>query len=459
MMEILQAIFAFIVAVGALIAIHEFGHYWAARRCNVLVLKFSIGFGRPLFKRQFGEDETDFVVGVVPLGGYVSMLDERQFEPGKVPESLRPRAFNNRPLRERCAITVAGPLFNLLFAVAAYWLINIIGITGLKPVADQVTPGSPAAQAGLADGDEILSVGGKETPTWRSAREALMVSVLRRESSTVAVRSPSGYERLLELNLAAVPADQAAASSLLDLLGVTPHRPALAAVLGTVTGSGAAAQAGLKAGDRIIEVDGAPVQDWAHWVSLIQAGANTAMEVQAERNGVQRRVVMTPQEKSSADGNKVGYAGVAPDLNQRIDPSMLAVESYPVHIALAKGVVKTLDMSVLTLQMLGRMVIGQVSLDNLSGPITIAHLAGRTAQLGLVTFLSFLAIVSISLGVLNLLPIPMLDGGHLMYYAFEFFKGSPVSEATQLVCQKVGIALLFCLMSLAIYNDIARLLG
>lgn len=458
LVTLLQAALAFLLAIGALITVHEFGHYWVARRCGVRILRFSIGFGRPLWRRRFGPDDAELVVAMIPLGGYVKMLDGR--EEGLPPEE-RSRCFGDKPLAQRTAIVLAGPLFNFLFAIMAYTLLYLVGETGLRPLVEEVAAESPAARAGFLPGDEITAVNGRKTPTWKAVANALVVGVVEGESMPVEVRSSAAGQppRELDLDLAAVDIDALAEQSLLTLLGIKPVRPAAAAVVGALLSDGAAARDGLKEGDRIIAVNGEPVEDWPHWVRIVQASPGAALAVEAQREGQTIQLTLTPAARPDEAGKPLGYIGAAPELGEeRTPPSLAVVESYPPHTALAKGVAKTAEMSVLTLSLLAKMVLGDVSTRNLSGPIRIAQYAGETARMGPATFLTFLALISISLGVLNLLPIPMLDGGHLLYFLLEFFKGSPVSDATQLTGQKVGLALLLCLIGLALYNDVLQLL-
>ena len=456
MIAVLQMICAFIVALGVLITFHELGHFLVARRCGVKVLQFSVGFGRPLWSRKYGPDNTEFVIGAFPLGGYVKMLDERE---GVVAEAERARAFNNKSLGERVAIVAAGPVFNFIFAALAYWVVYIIGITGLKPVVGAVQEGSPAVHAGLRAQDEITAINGRATPTWNSALELLVAGVIDRSHAAVRVKDAQGQERLLEVDLAAIPIDSMAEGNLLRLLGVEPARPPVPAVIGSVTYQDPAWQAGLAQGDRIAAVDGMPVRDWQHWVELVRAAPETPLSVTVSRAGETLELAVTPAPKMTGQGERIGFIGVSLDPGYEVDQSLFATESYPLHTALVKGVGKTCDMTVVTLQILGRMITGQASLKNLSGPVSIAQYAGQTAQLGVVAFLGFLAIVSISLAVLNLLPVPLLDGGHLFYYFIEFLKGSPVSVPMQMLGQRIGLVLLFSLMALAIFNDVVRIAG
>lgn len=458
LMTLLQAILAFLLAIGALITVHEFGHYWVARRCGVRILRFSIGFGRPLWRRRFGPDDAELVVAMIPLGGYVKMLDGR--EEGLPPEE-RPRCFGSKSLAQRSAIVLAGPLFNFLFAIAAYTLLYLVGETGLRPLVDEVAAESPAAQAGFLPGDEITAVNGRKTPTWKAVANVLVVGVVEGESMPVEVRPPGADQspRELELDLAAVDIDKLAEQSLLTLLGIEPVRPAAPAVVGEILSAGAAARDGFKEGDRIVAANGEPVEDWPHWVQIVQASPGAALAVEVKRAGQTIPLTLTPAAREDESGETLGYIGAAPDLSEeQPSPRLAVVESYPLHTALAKGVAKTAEMSVLTLSLLAKMVLGDVSTQNLSGPIRIAQYAGETARLGPATFLTFLALISISLGVLNLLPIPLLDGGHLLYFLVEFFKGSPVSDAAQLIGLRVGMALLLCLIGFALYNDVLQLL-
>ena len=456
MMAALQMACAFIVALGVLITFHELGHYLVARGCGVKVLQFSVGFGRPLWHRKFGPDNTEFVIGAFPLGGFVRMLDERE---GIVPEAERARAFNNKPLSQRAAIVAAGPVFNFIFAVLAYWVIYMAGVTGLKPVIGSVQEASPAAHAGLRVDDELTHIDGRLTPTWNAAMGLLVAGVVERSAATVRVIDTEGRERSLQVDLAAIPIDSLAEGNLLRLLGVEPARPAIPAVIGAVTRQGPARQAGLERGDRITAVDGEAVRDWQHWVTLVRAAPQIPLSVSISRKGEPWEATVTPEAKVTGEGETIGFIGASLEPGYDADQSLFATEAYPPHTALAKAAGKTLDMTVTTLQILGRMITGQASLKNLSGPVSIAQYAGQTAQMGVVAFLGFLAIVSISLAVLNLLPIPLLDGGHLFYYLLEFIKGSPVSDSTQMLGQRVGLVLLFSLMALAIFNDILRLAG
>lgn len=444
---------AFVLALGVLIAVHEFGHYWVARRAGVKVLRFSLGFGKPLWRHTYGADQTEFVLAAIPLGGYVKMLDEREGE--VLPQDL-PRAFNRKPLPHRMAVVVAGPAFNFLFAILAYWALFIHGVPGIKPMLDVPVPTGLAAQSGIEARDLLLTVDGKPTPTWDTAIMALLDGALDHKRMALDVESVDGRKRILYLDLTQAEGllDR---GDLLDALGLKPWRPVLPAVIDRVVVDGAAAIAGLQPGDQILSADGQPIADWDAWVSYVQQRPEQSIQIQIERDGAQQILSVRP-DRAEIDDSVIGRIGAYVRVPPELGAELRTETRYGPLAALQQSVVKTWDMSALTLRTLWKMLVGEASLDNISGPISIAQYAGQSASIGLGTFLSFLAIVSISLGVLNLLPVPVLDGGHLMYYLIELFKGSPVSERTEMLGQRIGIAVLFALMSLALFNDFARLL-
>lgn len=444
---------AFVLALGVLITVHEFGHFWVARKAGVKVLRFSIGFGKPLWTRRSGPDQTEFVLAAIPLGGYVKMLDERE---GPVAPEEMSRAFNRQPVGKRMAVVVAGPAFNLLFAVLAYWVLFMHGVPGLKPLLEAPDAGTPAAVAGIAARDLLRAVDGKPTTTWEGALLALLEGTLDRSRLALEVESVDGRRRVVDLDLSRLEG-QLGGDDLLDRLGLHPWRPRLPAVIERVTPDGAAASAGLRAGDRIVRADGQAVADWEAWVKYIQARPEQKIAVQIEREGARQDVSLRPA-RVTIDDAVIGRIGAEVRIPPELGADLRIVTRYGPLAALQHSAIKTWDMSILTLRTLGKMLVGQASLDNISGPISIAQYAGQSASIGLGSFLGFLAIVSISLGVLNLLPVPVLDGGHLMYYLIELFKGSPVSERIENLGQRVGIALLFALMSLALFNDFSRLL-
>lgn len=445
---ILSSVFFFIVALGILVTVHEFGHFWVARKAGVKVLRFSVGFGKPLWSKTAGPDQIEYVIAAIPLGGYVRMLDEREGE--VAPHELH-RAFNRQPLAKRFAVVLAGPLFNFILAIIAYWLIFVLGVTGMKPIVGMVAEDSIAAQGGMQAGDRIVAVGGRETPTW----SVVVVSMLEHalDSGEVVMRvapAQSDAETQRVIRFDKIPEDLNR-GGLLDFIGIRPYRPLIPALIGKLAPNGAAERAGLEVGDRVVSADGEPIKDWEQWVDYVRARPEQTINVGVERDGERINLDLTPA-RVEGDVGKIG-AGVR---LQELPEELKSEVRYGPAEALLSATVKTWDMSILTLRMLGKMVTGDVSLSNLSGPLSIARYAGYSASAGFVSFLTFLAVVSISLGVLNLLPVPMLDGGHLMYYIVEFFKGSPVSDAAQITGQKIGIALLLGMMLLAFYNDILR---
>jgi len=450
-MDFIVSVLSFIVALGLLIAIHEFGHFWVARKVGVKVHRFSIGFGRPIYKRTFTEDNIEFVVAAIPLGGYVKMLDEREED---VPAEELHRAFNRKSLGERFAVVFAGPALNFIFAFILYWLLFVIGISGLKPIVDAVEPNSPFALAGLQAGDEILSVDGRHTPTLEAVRMGLIETVIDQKVVDVNVKQDA-LERTLKLDLTETPVDSIS-KNLLQYLGITPYRPKLIPVVGDVVEGGAGEKAGLLNKDRILRADDTEFDDWVKWAEYVRARPNQLMRLTVLRDGIEISLDLTPAVIETQNGN-IGRVGLMPFVPEDFYQDMMAKQHYGPLESISASVVKTWDMSVLTLQMLWKMLTGQASLENISGPISIAHYAGQSAQIGILPFLSFMAIISVSLGVLNLLPIPLLDGGHLMYYVIEFFRGNPVSENGQLLGQKIGIVFLGCLMFVAIFNDISRI--
>jgi len=445
---------ALLVTLGLLIAFHEFGHYWTARRLGVKVLRYSIGFGKPLWLRRYGPDQTEYVIAAFPLGGYVKMLDERE---GEVPEAERHRAFNNQPVMSRFAIVAAGPLFNFVFAILAFWLMYLMGVPGVKPIIGEVAPGSMAATAGLRAGDEVLMVAGDKTPTWNVARLALLDHTLDEDQVSLEVVDAEGVRRTVILSVADVSSEDKQ-GNFLQHLGVTPVRPAMPAVLGELEQGGAAQKSGLKTGDKILSADGQAVEDWPALVEFVRARPNRAAQLEIERDGGVQSIVVQIDARESDEGT-IGRIGAAPAPAAPLPEEFKAEERYGIVEGMGQAMAKTWQLSALTLRMIGKMLVGEVSVDNLSGPITIATYAGYTASVGLGAFLYFLAVVSISLGVLNLLPVPLLDGGHLMYYLIELIKGSPLSDSVQLKLQRVGIAFLVMLMALAFYNDLNRLFG
>ncbi|MEE8321109.1 MAG: RIP metalloprotease RseP, partial [Gammaproteobacteria bacterium] len=378
---------------------------------------------------------------------------------GEVSGQERHRAFNNKPLLQRFAIVLAGPGFNFIFAIVAYWLMYMTGIEGLRPLIESVAEHSIAESAGFRGGQEILKVDGSRTPTWLAVIDATVKKVVEAREVEFTVSEKSGQSTDLVLDLSKISVDDMAGGHLLGTIGWVPMQPRLPAVIGEVLSGSAAEHAGLEAGDKIIAVDSHSVTTWEGLVKIIRDHPDKTIMVELIRAGESQTIALRPTPVTDENGKTIGRIGTVVDQPPDFFAAYTATESYSPHTALLKAVGRTWEVSVLTLRVLRKMLIGEVSVKNLSGPISIARYAGYTAGIGVIAFLGFLAIVSVSLGVLNLLPVPLLDGGHLMYYLIEFVKGSPVSESAQLIGQQIGIALLLGLMGLAIYNDIIRLIG
>lgn len=455
-MAMLQTLLSFVAALGVLVTIHEFGHYWVAKRSGVRILRFSIGFGRPLWSHRAGPDATEFAVAAIPLGGYVKMLDERE---GPVaPEELH-RAFNRQPLSRRAAIVAAGPVANFLLALVVYWMMFMWGVTGVRPFVGPVEPDGVAAQSGLREGDEILSVDGRATRIWDNVMSTAVQALLDGRSVELEVRGIDGRRRAVILDVGRLSVDDLSRGEFFGKLGFAAQRPRIPPIIGKVVAGEAAADAGLRAGDRVVSVDGRQVDDWLAWVERVRASAGRRLDVVVEREeGGTRHVTLVPR-ASAQDGRLVGRIGaeVAPFDS---DPGEIrtATERYGPLVAAERALRRTAEVTLTTLKFMQKMVAGHASVENLSGPISIAQFAGESARLGVPRFLEFLGLVSVSLAVLNLLPIPLLDGGHLMYYLIESIIRKPVPEAIQLYGQHIGLMLLLGLMGLAIYNDIMRIL-
>jgi len=454
-MDVIHNIFFFIVAIGVLVTFHEFGHYWVARKAGVKVLRFSVGFGKPLFswRRKTAEgDEIEYVIAAIPLGGYVKMLDERE---GEVSERDKSRAFNNQNISKRIAIVFAGPAFNFILAIFLYWLVFMMGTTVDRPFVGEAEPDSIAASAGFEVQDEVLMVGDAVVNSWNEFRLEILDQGLDGGDLQIRVRARDNneYTRLLALGDMRLLENE---GDIFKLIGFNQWMPELKAEIGGVVENSAAENAGLRKGDVFLQVDGIAVDQWSTLVEMIREKPNKAMQFVVLRNGVEEIVTVIPQSRKTTDGEQ-GFIGAYQHLPEEVLQMLITHIEYSPSEALMNATAKTWDMSTLTLRVLWKMVSGEASLSNISGPITIATYAGVTASIGLVSFLSFLAVISVSLGVLNLLPVPMLDGGHLFYYFIEIIKGSPVSEAFELRGQQVGMAILALLMSVAIFNDLQRL--
>jgi regulator of sigma E protease len=451
MIDFLYYIVAFVVALGILIVVHEAGHYWVARRLGVKVLRFSVGFGKPLWTRRVGADRMELVVAALPLGGYVKMLDETE---GEVrPEEL-PRAFNRQPVWKRMLVVLAGPFANFLFAILAYWAVNLVGVDGLRPVVGRVLPDSVAERAGFREGDLIASIDGRAVQSWDQRRLYLFRRALDRAVVTFEVRDREGRSQIRTLDLREFPAASVDAGLVERGIGLFPALPPPLPVIGALE-AGPAQRAGLQVGDRFVEIEGKQVKTWEDVAGAVARHPGESIAVTIERDGVRQRVMLTPDAVEQG-GQRIGRIYIRPRFAE-LPPEMTVRVRYGLLEGLAEGAASTWSTSVLTLEMLYRMLKLEVSAENISGPITIAQYAGHTAKTGLTPFVLFLAFISISLGVLNLLPIPVLDGGHLMYYSIEAVKGSPVSERALAWGQQIGVALLVALMVLAFYNDLIRL--
>jgi regulator of sigma E protease len=443
----------FIIALGVLIVVHEYGHYLVARLCGVKVLRFSVGFGRSLYTRNIGKDQTEWVIAAIPFGGYVKMLDERE---GPVAPHDAARAFNRQSVWRRFAIVIAGPLFNFAFAILVYAGLFMYGLPEARPVLAEPPTGSAAALAGLRSGDVVRAIDGEPVSTWQDLRWRVLQAALQRETLRLETLNERGHIATVALDLRGFPADEVE-SDAMERVGLRLYRPPLDPVLGQVVAGGAAERAGLLAGDRIVRADETRLESWDALVAAVRARPGKPLRFTVERGGTTRVLEVVPDAVGPAEA-RVGRIGAAPYVPPAHAEKMVVRVQHGVLESLAKGAAKTADISIFSLKMLGKMLIGEVSWKHLSGPVTIADFAGQSAQMGWVSYLTFLALISISLGVLNLLPIPLLDGGHLMYYLIEIVKGKPVSERAMELGQRVGLALLLVMMAFAFYNDLNRLL-
>ena len=452
-MNLLTTILAFAFALGALIVVHEYGHYVVARLCGVKVLKFSVGFGRVIWSHRYGRDQTEWAVSAFPLGGYVKMLDERE---GEVAAHDLARAFNRQSVYRRTVIVAAGPLANFLLAILLYWGIYLYGVPGLSPVIGVVTPGSPAAAAQFAAGEIVLRIGTQAVATWQDARWLLLKHAVDKKAVVLEVRNERNELAWRKLDLSQLETG-ALDGDFLRALGFARLQPPLPPVIGQIIPGGAAERGGLRADDEIVAINDENIARWDQVVTAVSGNAGRELLFAVRRAAAGTvRIAVTP-DAVLENGARIGRIGAAAHIDREALQKYVVEVRYPPLEGLGRALERTWDTSLFSLRMLGKMIVGEVSLKNLSGPITIADYAGQSARVGWLSYLVFLALISISLGVLNLLPIPLLDGGHLMYYTVEILKGSPVSDRVVEVGQRVGMALLVLLMSFALYNDINRL--
>jgi regulator of sigma E protease len=450
MTHLLINIVAFIVAIGILVTFHECGHFWMARWLGVRVLQFSVGFGKPLLK--FKKDHTQYVIAALPIGGYVKMLDERE---GEVSEADKPFAFNRQPLWARFLIVLAGPLANFVFAILAYWVVYMVGITGVVPIVGEVAPHSIAAEAGLLPGEEIVSIDGVNTRTWSQVYKQLMGRIGSEGSLEIKTQSDNRIKSYqLAISKWELKSDR---PDLLHSLGITGFHPPIPPIIEDVKELEPAAQAGVQAGDVITAVNGKPITDWKGFSDVVTRSINIPVRLTIDRQGQTVDIVFKPRARETDTGEVVGFAGLVAK-HVEMPKELLRLERLNPLAAFVAGVQKTGEFIHLTFRIIGKMVTGELGLKTISGPISIAQGAGESVTVGLQYYLGFLALISISLGVLNLLPIPILDGGHLLYYVIELIMGKPVPDKIQLIGFQIGVALLIILMTIAFYNDIMRLL-
>ena len=455
---------AFIFTLGVLITIHEYGHFIVARLFNVKVLRFSIGFGNPIWQTKFGKDQTEFVLAAIPLGGYVKMLDEREIEEDEkngvqsapyAHEDLS-RAFNRLPVLKRMAVVIAGPVANLLLAILLYWGLLMSGVIGLKPILGAVATDTTAAIAGFKENDLIARVNEKKVQSWQEVRWEILNHAAQNKLIKIEVSNQQYGLETLQLNAGNIDFENAK-FDFMEQLGFIPKQPVIAPKIGEILDDSAAQQAGLKTGDLILEVNHEKMTTWEDFVTRVKSKPNQPLELVVMRDDHQVLLKITP-ESTEENGQKIGRIGAGVQVDQDKINQFFVETHYSPLDALLKACSKTWETSLFSLKMLGKMLTGDVSWKMMSGPVTIANYAGQSAQMGVKIFIGFLALISISIGVLNLLPIPVLDGGHLMYYMVEFFTGRPVSENVLAAGQKIGLFLIGSMTILAFYNDISRLI-
>ncbi|WP_108652053.1 sigma E protease regulator RseP [Dongshaea marina] len=450
MLSFLWDVGAFVVVLGILVTAHEFGHFWVARRCGVQVQRFSVGFGKALW-RKVGKDGTEYVIALIPLGGYVKMLDGRVDE---LKEGEQAVAFDHQKVWKRMAIVAAGPIANFILAILAYWLVFMIGVPAVKPIVADVVPHSIAAKAGIQPGMEIVSIDGDETPSWEQVNLEIVSHIGESQMYLKARSAATQMPREFTLSLKDWKYNPDRDSAI-DSLGFQPKLPQLLLELAQVLPNSPAAKAGLKEGDTLLAVNDKPLTKWSEFVTLVRDSASKPLDLTLRRQGEELSATLTPGVKQLGQ-QQVGFAGVVPVSKPLPKSDQVLIQYGPVQ-AFGVASQKTLDMVGLTLKMVGKLITGAVSVNNLGGPISIAKGAGASADYGFIYFLAFLALISVNLGIVNLLPLPVLDGGHLLFFIIEAVTGRPVPEKVQEYGFRIGIALLVCLMGIAILNDFARL--
>lgn len=443
---------AFLVVLGVLIVFHELGHYTVARLCGVKVLRFSVGFGKVLWQKRLGPDQTEWAVSIFPLGGYVKMLDERE---GEVTEGERHRAFNRQPVGKRSLIVAAGPAANFLLAILLYWGIFMHGSDELLPILGTPPDGTPAAMASIGNGEQVRTLDGQPVATWNDLRWMLLQKAVDQESVALETIDENHQIAIRRLYLAAA-GDKGWEGDALERLGVLFYRPRVPPVIGKIVAGGAAERAGIAVGDKILALNGKPISFWHEFVLTIRDSAGRPVSMELARQDEIVTVDVVP-EAISERGGLVGKVGVAVADTGSAKREVRTFVSYGFLEAGGKAIVETWDKSIFSLVMMGKMLTGEVSLKNLSGPVTIADYAGQSAKLGFDYYIKFMALVSISLGVLNLLPVPVLDGGHLLYHMIEVVRRRPLSERSMEIAQQFGVSILFVLMAFAFFNDLNRL--
>lgn len=449
-------ILAFILTLGILVTVHEYGHFQVARWCGVKVLKFSVGFGKPIWSKKLGQDQTEFVIAAIPLGGYVKMLGEEQFSDTDSPVAQdMSRAFNQQSVVKRMAIVLAGPFANLLLAVVLYWALFISGTVGIKPFIGNVPENTPAAVSQLRSGDMIQKINGKDVATWQEVRWLLLNESLK--SNNLEIQVVDAHQQIHLHQITTTGFNDDTNVDVLQKLGLTVYQPKVAARIGKVIKNSPAESAGLAVGDLVLAINNKQIGDWEALIQEVKLHPAEKIEMLIQRDSREYRFAIVP-DKVRENGKTIGRIGAGFEAEQAELDQYFITQHYTVMEALVKSIEKTWETSIFSLKMLGNMLLGNVSWKGMSGPVTIASYAGQSANMGIKVFIGFLALISISIGILNLLPIPILDGGHFMYYMVEFFTGKPVSEAVISIGQRIGFFLLGWMMVLALYNDMNRLI-